>query len=58
MADFLSSSSGNFDDTSKPKTGSVDPELDNFLMVEKQKAQFTAQVNKYSCIKQLNNYVI
>lgn len=42
MAELFNSS---FQDAQKPKAGAVDSELDNFLMMEKQKAQFTAQVN-------------
>lgn len=52
MSDIFSSTSSNFDEAPKPKSGSVDPELDNFLMIEKQKAQFTAQVSDFAWFNQ------
>ncbi|XP_063979887.1 mitochondrial import inner membrane translocase subunit Tim8 [Diachasmimorpha longicaudata] len=48
MSDLFSSSSS-FDDAPKAqKPGSVDPELENFLAIEKQKAQLTAQINEFN----------
>lgn len=46
MSDLLGNSS--FDDGSKSKSG--DAELEEFLMVEKQKAQFTAQIHEFNDI--------
>ena len=43
MSDLFSSSSAEFDSGSKDLAG-MDNELQEFLMVEKQKAQFNAQV--------------
>ncbi|XP_046747992.1 mitochondrial import inner membrane translocase subunit Tim8 [Diprion similis] len=45
MADLFSSSSA-LDDSAKPKSGEA--ELQEFLMVEKQKAQFNAQIHEFN----------